>query len=118
MKRIIKKILLEEYKKKNKTKDEIAIALSNKAMQHFINGLRFIESALQYAENEDIIKTLDEVRLSLLSNEGRQEGFAAQHNDKYDNTIDVLGTMIDDHSVDNYNFNLNGKGPKAPEGEF
>ena len=115
MKRIIKKILKEEIN--NKTQNEIALGLSNKAMQHLVDGLRDIESALQYCEDEEMREVLDSIRLSLLSDNGRQEGFAAEHSDRYDNVINVLGDMLDNKSQDNFNFNLNGPGPKAPEGD-
>ena len=115
MKRIIKKILKEE---KNKTQNEIAVGLSYKAMNHLTDALRAIESALQYVEDEKLKKGLEEIRMSLLSGAGRQEGFAAEHDTEYDNIINVLGDLIADNSQDNYNFNLNGPGPKAPEGEF
>ena len=42
----------------------------------------------------------------------------AENHTEYDNIINVLGDLIADNSQDNYNFNLNGPGPKAPEGEF
>tara|TARA_R110000803_G_scaffold47634_3_gene99269 strand:+ start:149 stop:511 length:363 start_codon:yes stop_codon:yes gene_type:complete len=111
----LKKILKEG---KNKSKDEIAISLSHKGMESLVNGLRYIESALQYVENDEIKKVLDEVRLSLLSNGGRQLGYSTKKDDRFDNIINVLGNMIDKHDVDNQNFNLNGDGPKAPTGEF
>ena len=118
MQRIIKKILLEEYNKKPKNKNEIAIALSSKALQHIINGLRYIESALQFVEDEEIRKTLDEVRRSLLSDGGRQKGFKVRNDNRFDNTINILGNMIDKNTDDITNFNINGKGSKAPKGDF
>ena len=118
MQRIIKKILLEEYNKKPKSNDEIAIALSSKALQHIINGLRYVESALQFVEDEEIRKTLDEVRRSLLSDGGRQRGFAVRNDNRFDNTINILGNMIDKNTDNNDNFNINGEGTKAPKGDF
>jgi hypothetical protein len=117
MKNIIKKILKEETNLEQDG-DEIAISLSNKAMNHLTDALRAIESALQYATDDDIKEGLESVRMSLLSDAGRQEGFAAEHDTEYDNIINVLGDIIADNSQDNYNFNLNGPGPKAPEGNF
>ena len=123
MKRIIKKILIEETNRIGfngtdvyETQDEIALGLSYKAMQHLIDGLRDTESALETVQNEEMREVLDSIRLSLLSNGGRQEGFAAEHDTEYDNIINVLGDMIDNYKQDNVNFNLNGPGPKAPEG--
>jgi hypothetical protein len=101
-----KELLFEETD--NKTQNEIALGLSHKAMQHLVDGLRDIESALQYCEDEEMREVLDSIRLSLLSDNGRQEGFAAEHSDRYDNVINVLGDMLDNKSQDNYNFNLNG----------
>lgn len=49
MKNIIKRILKEETE--SNTYNEIALGLSFKAMQHLIDGLRDIESALQYCED-------------------------------------------------------------------
>ena len=98
------------------TQDEIALGLSYKAMQHLTDALRDIESALETAQNEEMREVLDSIRMSLLSNGGRQEGFAAEHDTEYDNIINVLGDMIDGKKQDNVNFNLNGPGPKAPEG--
>lgn len=114
MKNIFKRILKEETE--SNTYNEIALGLSFKAMQHLIDGLRDIESALQYCEDEEMREVLDSIRLSLLSDNGRQEEFAAEHNDRYDNVINVLGVMLDNKSQDNLNFNLNGPGPKAPVG--
>jgi hypothetical protein len=123
MKRIIKKILKEETNRIGfngtdvyETQDEIALGLSYKAMQHLTDALRDIESALETAQNEEMREVLDSIRMSLLSNGGRQEGFAAEHDTEYDNIINVLGDMIDNYKQDNVNFNLNGPGPKAPEG--
>jgi len=125
MKNLIKKILKEETNRIGfkgtdvyETQDEIALGLSYKAMQHLIDGLRDIESALETVQDEEMREVLDSIRLSLLSNGGRQEGFAAEHDTEYDNIINVLGDMLDNKSQDNYNFNLNGPGPKAPEGVF
>lgn len=115
MKKLIKKILKEE---KNKTQNDIAVGLAYKAMDNLTDALRFIESALQYVEDEELKKGLESIRMSLLSGAGRQEGFAAEHDTEYDNIINVLGDLIADNSQDNYNFNLNGPGPKAPEGNF
>ena len=117
MKNIIKKILKEETDLEQDGND-IAVGLSHKAMNHLTDGLRAIESALQYATDDDLKKGLEDIRMSLLSGAGRQEGFNAEHNTEYDNIINVMGDLIADNSQDNYNFNLNGTGPKAPEGEF
>ncbi len=117
MKNIIKKILKEEIDT-DQDGNDIAVGLAHKAMNHLTDALRLIESSLQYAEDGDLKEGLESIRMSLLSGAGRQEGFAAEHDSEYDNIINVLGDLIADNSQDNYNFNLNGPGPKAPEGEF
>jgi|TARA_R110000803_G_scaffold175722_1_gene238238 aryl carrier-like protein len=117
MKIIIKKIL-KEVTNLDQNGNDIAVSLSHKAMNHLTDALRAIESALQYADDKDLIEGLESIRMSLLSGAGRQEGFAAEHDGEYDNIINVLGDLIADNSQDNYNFNLNGPGPKAPEGNF
>jgi hypothetical protein len=117
MENIIRKILKEETDLSQDGND-IAVGLSHKAMNHLTDALRAIESALQYADDEELKDGLENIRMSLLSGAGRQEGFAAEHDTEYDNIINVLGDLIADNSQDNYNFNLNGPGPKAPEGEF
>tara|TARA_S200002703_G_scaffold24300_2_gene21094 strand:+ start:1508 stop:1888 length:381 start_codon:yes stop_codon:yes gene_type:complete len=123
MKNVIKKILKEETNRIGfngtdvyETQDEIALGLSYKAMQHLIDALRDIESALENVDDKNMEKVLNSIRMSLLSDGGRQEGFAAEHDTEYDNIINVLGDMIDGKKQDNVNFNLNGPGPKAPEG--
>ena len=125
MKHIINKILKEESERIGfngtdvfETQDEIALGLSYKAMQHLIDALRDIESALENVDDKNMEKVLNSIRMSLLSDGGRQEGFAAEHDTEYDNIINVLGDMIDGKKQDNVNFNLNGTGPKAPEGEI
>jgi len=125
MKNVIKKILKEETNRIGfngtdvyETQDEIALGLSYKAMQHLIDALRDIESALENVDDKNMEKILNSIRMSLLSDGGRQEGFAAEHDTEYDNIINVLGDMIDGKKQDNVNFNLNGPGPKAPEGEI
>ena len=117
MKNVIRNILKEETDLSQDGND-IAVGLSHKAMNHLTDALRAIESALQYADDEELKDGLESIRSSLLSGAGRQEGFAAEHDTEYDNIINVLGDLIADNSQDNYNFNLNGSGPKAPEGEF
>ncbi len=125
MKNLIRKVLKEETNKIGfngtdvfKTQDEVALGLSHKAMQNLTNSLRYVESALEVVQDEEMRDVLEGIRKSLLSAGGRQEGFAAEHDTNYDNIINVLGDMIDDKGQDNYNFNLNGPGPKAPEGDF
>ena len=117
MKNIIKKILKEEVDT-DQNGNDIAVGLAHKAMDHLTDALRLIESSLQFAEHDELREGLESIRMSLLSGDGRQEGFAAEHDSEYDNIINVLGNLISDNSQDNYNFNLNGPGPKAPEGEF
>jgi len=117
MKNLIQKILKEEIDLKQDGND-IAVGLSHKAMNHLTDALRAIESALQYATDDKLKDGLESVRMSLLSGSGRQEGFAAEHDTEYDNIINVMGNLITDNSKDNNNFNLNGPGVKAPEGDF
>jgi aryl carrier-like protein len=117
MKNLIQKILKEETDL-DQDGNDIAVGLSHKAMNHLTDALRAIESALQYATDDDLKDGLEDIRMSLLSSEGRQEGFAAEHESEYDNIINVMGDLIADNSEDIYNFNLSGPGPKAPEGEF
>ena len=71
MKRIIKKILKEETSWK--APNDIALGLSYKAMQHLADGLRDIESALLFCEDEEMSEVLDSFRYPF--NIGRQEGF-------------------------------------------
>ena len=84
MKNIIRKILKEENGLEQNGND-IATGLSHKAMNHLTDALRAIESALQYADDEELIDGLESIRSSLLSGGGRQEGFAAEHDTEYDN---------------------------------
>ena len=113
-------ILNEEVDNKtfDKSRIDIRNGLLSTAMNHLTDALRTIESALQYVDDDKLKKGLESIRMSLLSGDGRQEGFAAEHDSQYDNIINVLGDLITDNSQDNYNFNLNGPGPKAPEGDF
>jgi len=134
MKNLIKKILKEESSHSNKSlnnpngfegtdvydsKDEVALGLSMKALNHLVSALRDIESALECVENEKLRDTLEEVREHLMTDYGRQESFASRVNDeKHVTLINMLGDAIDDNSNENWNFNLNGSGTKAPEGVF
>jgi ABC-type ATPase with predicted acetyltransferase domain len=134
MKNLIKKILKEESSHSKKSlnnpngfegtdvydsKDEVALGLSMKALNHLVSALRDIESALECVENEKLRDTLEEVREHLMTDYGRQESFASRVNDeKHVTLINMLGDAIDDNSNENWNFNLNGSGTKAPEGVF
>lgn len=135
MKRIIKKILKEETSHSFKeldnpngfegtdvydTKDEIALGLSTKALNHLNSALRDIESALENVENKNLRHVLEKVKSMLVTDYGRQEAFSSRLNGKQHSTIiNMLGDIIDENSNENWNFNLNGDhDSKAPEGVF
>lgn len=134
MKNLIRKVLKEETSHSNKplnnpngfegtdvfdAKDEVALGLSTKALNHLTAALRDIESALECVENEKLRDSLEKVREHLMTDYGRQESFASRLNDEEHVTlINMLGDAIDDNSNENWNFNLNGSGTKAPEGVF
>lgn len=135
MKNIIRKILKEEtshsYKELDNpngfegtdvydTKDEIALGLSTKALNHLISALRDIESALENVENKNLRSVLEKVKSMLMTDYGRQEAFSSRLNDnQHDTIINMLGDIIDENSNENWNFNLNGNhDSKAPEGAF
>jgi|694.fasta_scaffold00068_54 hypothetical protein len=136
MKNIIRKILKEEtshsYKELGNpngfegtdvydTKDEIAIGLSIKALNHLNSALRDIESALENVENENIRRVLEKVKSMLIVDYGIQGAFEQSiSNGKRHNTIiKMLSDVIGKNSNNNWNFNLNGgHEPKAPEGVF
>jgi hypothetical protein len=135
MKNIIRKILKEEtshsYKELGNpngfegtdvydTKDEIAIGLSIKALNHLNSALRDIESALENVENENIRRVLEKVKSMLIVDYGIQGAFSPISNGKRHNTIiKMLSDVIGKNSNNNCNFNLNGgHEPKAPEGVF
>lgn len=134
MKNLIRKVLKEETSHSNKplnnpngfegtdvfdANDEVALGLSTKALNHLTSALRDIESALECVENEKLRDSLEKVREHLMTDYGRQESFASRLNDEEHVTlINMLGDAIDDNSNENWNFNLNGSGTKAPEGVF
>ena len=70
---IIKKVLkvLKEYNYREKRSTiEITMALLQEAADHFAEGLRLIESATQFAyqeNNEDLIRDLEKLRLTIQS---------------------------------------------------
>lgn len=134
MKNLIRKVLKEETSHSNKSlnnsngfegtdvydsNDEVALGLSAKALNHLTAALRDIESALECVENEDLRNSLEKVKNHLMTDYGRQESFASRLNDEEHVTlINMLGDAIDENSNENWNFNLNGSGTKAPEGVF
>jgi len=135
MKNVIRKILKEETSHSFKeldnpngfegtdvydTKDEIALGLSTKALNHLNSALRDIESALENVENKNLRHVLEKVKSMLVTDYGRQEAFSSRLNGKQHNTlINMLGDIIDENSNENWNFNLNGDhDSKAPEGVF
>ena len=129
---IIKQILREEstieveedlfpYSKTiNKNQTDIAVGLMHKAMNHLSAALRYIESAMQYADetNDDkLLTTLEEIRKSLMNSTGKGIGWSGE--EEHDNIINDLGDLIDEYSTDNGNFNLSGSHDDlAPEGNF
>ena len=133
MRKIIKRILKEEtshsYKPLNNpngfegtdvydAKDEIALGLARKALNHLSSALRDVESALENVESKKLRNQLEKVRNTLMTDYGRQEAFSARINDKnHEKVINILGDAIDENSNENWNFNLNGDhDTKAPEG--
>ena len=74
MKKIIKKVLKEEFKTETRDITEISIALLNEAAEHFAEGLRLIESATQFAyqtNNEDMIRDLEKLRMLIQSGDDK-----------------------------------------------
>ena len=70
MKNIIKNILKEEFKTETRDITEISIHMLHKAADSFAEGLRYIESAIQYAyqtNNEDMIRDLEKLRMAIQS---------------------------------------------------
>ena len=70
MKNIIKNILKEEFKTETRDITEISIHMLNKAADSFAEGLRYIESAIQFAyqtNNEDMIRDLEKLRMTIQS---------------------------------------------------
>lgn len=134
MRNVIRKILKEETSHSNKplnntngfegtdvydSNDEVALGLSTKALNHLTAALRDIESALECVENKKLRTSLEKVKEHLMTDYGRQESFSSRLNDKKHVTlINMLGDAIDENSNENWNFNLNGPGTKAPEGVF
>jgi len=129
MKNIIIKILKEEtmykveknlspYKKTElQTPTDISVGLMHKAMNDLASALRNIESAMQFAEDEEIIEELEDIRKSLLHSGGNGAGW--EGTDEHDNIINKLGTLIDDNSESVDNFNLSGDpDDRAPEGNL
>ena len=74
MKKIIKKVLKEEFKTETRDITEISIALLHEAAEHFAEGLRLIESATQFAyqtNNEDMIRDLEKLRMLIQSGDDK-----------------------------------------------
>ena len=70
MKNIIKNILKEEFKTETRDITEISIHMLHKAADSFAEGLRYIESAIQFAyqtNNEDMIRDLEKLRMTIQS---------------------------------------------------
>lgn len=66
---------LKEYNDHEKrSTTEITMSLLNEATDHFVQGLRLIESATQFAydsNNEDLIRDLEELRMSIQSGDDK-----------------------------------------------
>ena len=70
MKKLIRNILKEEFKTETRDITEISIHMLHKAAESFAEGLRYIESAIQFAyqtNNEDMIRDLEKLRMTIQS---------------------------------------------------
>ena len=70
MKDRIKKILKEYNYHEKRSTTEITMALLQEAADHFAEGLRLVESATQFAyeeNNEDLIRDLEKLRMDIQS---------------------------------------------------
>jgi hypothetical protein len=70
LKRLIRKILKEEFKTETRDITEISIYMLHEAANSFAEGLRYIESAIQFAyqtNNEDMIRDLEKLRMTIQS---------------------------------------------------
>ena len=66
----IKESLTEYNDREKRSTTEITMVLLHKAADHFAEGLRLIESATQFAyeeNNEDLIRDLEKLRMSIQS---------------------------------------------------
>jgi hypothetical protein len=66
----IKKVLKEYNYREKRSTIEITMALLQEAADHFAEGLRLIESATQFAyqeNNEDLIRDLEKLRMTIQS---------------------------------------------------
>ena len=69
MKKLIRNILKEEFKTETRDITEISIYMLHEAANSFADGLRYIESAIQYAyqtNNEDMIRDLENFIITTL----------------------------------------------------
>lgn len=70
MKNRIRKILKEYNYREKRSTTEITMVLLQEAADHFAEGLRLIESATQFAyeeNNEDLIRDLEKLRMDIQS---------------------------------------------------
>jgi len=70
LKRLIRKILKEEFKTETRDITDISIYMLHEAANSFAEGLRYIESAIQFAyqtNNEDMIRDLEKLRMTIQS---------------------------------------------------
>ena len=99
---------------------DISVGLMHKAMNHLASALRDIEAAMQFADetNDDrLLTALEDIRKSLLHGSGQGAGW--EGTDEHDNIINKLGTLINEYSSSNDNFNLSGDhDDPAPTGNF
>ncbi len=105
----------EETKKRSST--EISVGLMHKAMNHLASAVRDLEAATQFAEDEELILAIEDIRMSLIhSNDG---GVGWEGEEGHDNVINQLAELIGNYSENYANFNLNGDhSEKAPTGDF
>lgn len=89
---------LKEYNYREKrSTTEITMALLHEAADHFAEGLRLIESATQFAyeeNNEDLIRDLEKLRMSIQS--GGDKMWAESHNSA--NIINRINDIIEKYS--------------------
>jgi len=114
-------ILKEEVENKtyDKGRDDAAIGLLHKAMQHLTDAVRDIESASQYMDNKDKKSEIEDFKSSLMDDFGTQFSKFDNNYDGHDKLINRIGKFIDDNSENNWNFNLNGDPTdRAPEGNL
>lgn len=97
MKKLIRNILKEEFKTETRDITEISIHMLHKAANSFAEGLRYIESAIQYAyqtNNEYMIRDLEKLRMSIQS--GNDKVWAER--DESMNIVNKINEIIKKYS--------------------